>query len=235
MFRPTSLTIASRARMLLSACLLGTAAITCALPLNGHSAAHAASAGPQPDYSALRSVAPSGLTLVSTAAEAKQAAGPVWFSQAEGPNILTARGTPVSVPGLSVWVARAQDGGICVLALRAGQPGVAGPGASCAPAGGSSGATLESPASSADPGYIVGVAPDGVSAVSILQADGTTQTTSVQDNAYAATLKGPVARVTFTAPASSTPRRWEASNDPASHSYYAGPVNTRQVRRLWRS
>lgn len=168
--------------------------------LGGRDTAHATSPveSMQAQYAILRSSTATGLTVVASRQEAQRAAGPVWFQQPGGPSVATAREAPAGIPGLRVWVAATEQGEICVLAMRTGQPEIAGPGGTCASGKlGGDGAILEAPATPANPGYLVGVVPDAVRAATIQKSDGTVERTPVNDNVYAISLKGAVASVTF--------------------------------------
>jgi hypothetical protein len=95
----------------------------------------------------------------------------------------------LSVPGLSAWIARSGEGGICVLVYD----GVPVEGASAVdmgcstPEGIARGASVEVSEIPGMPGKVIaaGVAPDGVTSVTTTMADGSTETSPVSDNAWA--------------------------------------------------
>jgi hypothetical protein len=159
-------------------------------------------------YPALSSSTPSGITVVTSPAQADAATGPIWDVEGNseaathGVDISSAHEVAVGVAGLRLWIAKGSGGGVCVLALVS-QPqssGPVGPGASCAPASKlASGAhlTLSGPTSSTAPAFVAGVVPSGVSSVSVEFADGTSTLVTVHDDAYALPTSAAVEAVTF--------------------------------------
>ncbi len=101
----------------------------------------------------------------------------------------TIRRLSLTAPGLSAWIARSSEGGICVL-LYDGQPvhGVAALDIGCStPEGLTRGAEVEVSEIPGLPGETIaaGVVPDGVSSVSQTMADGSTARSTVSGNAWA--------------------------------------------------
>jgi hypothetical protein len=149
---------------------------------------------PYAAYPVLSNSGPSGITTVSEGQE-QAVQGPVWGVGVGGVDIASAREAKVSVPGLRVWAAKRASGGICVLALKAGRKG---PASSCAPSSKLlRGATIEFLGSSQET-ILAGVAPSDVSSVSVQLTNGSTQTESVSDDAYAIDAPAPIESVTFT-------------------------------------
>jgi hypothetical protein len=146
---------------------------------------------PYAAYPVLNKPGPSGLTTVTPGREAS-ARGPVWGEGVGRVDIATAREAEVSTPGLRVWVARRSGGGICVLALQAGRKG---PGSSCAPT--TRGATIEL-FGAEHATFLAGVAPSGVSSVSVELSDGSVRTVPVRDDAYSLVLSASVESLTLT-------------------------------------
>jgi hypothetical protein len=156
-------------------------------------------------YTALASSEPTGLPLVEThqPASSSSPSGPTWPAQppqeAAGrwPVTSSIRRLSLSVPGLSAWIARSGEGGICVL-LYDGVP-VEGAGAvdmGCStPEGLARGASVEVSEIPGMPGKVIaaGVVPDGVTSVSATMADGSTETTPVSGNAWARVSDEPAA------------------------------------------
>jgi hypothetical protein len=180
------------------------AAVAALMQIGGHgSQARADSPDEYASYPALESTAPTGITLVPapSSPQATPSSGPTW--PLEPPNG-TREGWPISTSirrvsvaptGISVWIAKAIGGGVCVLLSR-NQPnnGVYGVGYSCSTGEEdlADGATVEA---SAFPGasgeyYIAGVVPSGVSSVRIVLADGASTTVAVADNAWALEVEG---------------------------------------------
>ncbi len=172
-------------------------AVVVALALGGSHKAGGTSAI-EPSYSILRSPGPGGLSLAHTGQQARLMRGPVWIGQTpEGPNVDSARPVPVTVPGIRVWIAAANDGGVCLLLMPLAPKRVKGPGGSCSPEAGR-GATSEHPPAASTPGYIVGAVPDGVHSVSLVFAGGTSKVVPVKRNAFSTTIDVPVLSVAFT-------------------------------------
>jgi hypothetical protein len=99
------------------------------------------------------------------------------------------RRVQLSVPGLSAWIARSAVGGVCVL-LDGGQAveGMSAIYLGCStPEGFGAGASIEVSDLAGLPGRVIeaGVVPDGVTAVRMTLADGSTATATVSDNAWA--------------------------------------------------
>lgn len=173
--------------------VLGTAAAAAAIA-GGSSAA----AGTQPEarYAALEGAAGStGLRLgppapVSAPDEAPVPTFPASPPAGSGdwPVAGSVRRLDVAEGGLSVWIARSSQGGVCVLVYD-GAPvdGVAAVYAGCSTVEGADrGATVEVEQIPGQPGKVIaaGVVPDGVSSVSEVLADGSTATSPVNGNAW---------------------------------------------------
>jgi hypothetical protein len=171
------------------------AALATAL-LAGGGARAGASGASAPSYAALESTAPSRLPLVEShrQRQAGDPVGPTFPAQPpEGatgwPVASSIRRLSLSEPGLSAWIARAADGGVCVL-LYDGHPveGVSALDVGCSPPEGvSRGASVEVSEIPGMPGKTIaaGVVPDGVTSVSEVMADGSTETSPVSGNAWA--------------------------------------------------
>jgi hypothetical protein len=102
----------------------------------------------------------------------------------------------MAVPGVSAWIARSQEGGVCVLVYEGQVEGVGSVGATCSTREGvADGASLVVTEMPGRPGRVLeaGVVPDGVTAVKTTLADGTTATSSVSDNAWARSGSEPAA------------------------------------------
>jgi hypothetical protein len=166
--------------------------------------ARATSGEPSTSYAALASTQPSGLPLVSThhLRQPGDPVGPTWPATAPAdahawPIADTIRRLALQVAGLSAWIARSSDGGVCVM-LYDGLPvdGYSAVDVGCSPAGrldrGASVEVLEIPGR---PGEVIaaGVVPDGVTAVSTAMADGSTVTVPVSGNAWARVTSVPAA------------------------------------------
>jgi hypothetical protein len=163
----------------------------------GGAPATASSTATGVSYTALSSSEPTGLPLVEShqPVSSSNPSGPTWPAQppqeAAGrwPVTSTIRKLSLSVPGLSAWIARSGEGGVCVL-LYDGVP-VAGASAvymGCStPEGFARGASAEVSEIPGMPGKVIaaGVVPDGVTAVTTTMADGSTETTQVKGNAWA--------------------------------------------------
>jgi hypothetical protein len=163
----------------------------------GGAPATASSAAGGVSYTALASSEPTGLPLVEPQQPAalSNPSGPTWPAQSpqeaagRWPVTSSIRRLNLSVPGLSAWIARSGEGGICVL-LYDGVP-VAGASAvymGCStPEGFARGATAEVSEIPGMPGKVIaaGVVPDGVTAVTTTMADGSTETVPVRGNAWA--------------------------------------------------
>ena len=157
-----------------------------------------ASATPAPAdsaYPALENSEPTGLPIVDPASSAAAAAaGPTFPADpsgglaTHGPVAETIRRLAVNLPGVSAWIAQSAEGGVCVLASRH-EPTAGGPyglGMSCVPAALlSSGTYLELQRAGADSGVVVGVAPEGVSAVRVSLTGGAGETVPVTGDAWA--------------------------------------------------
>ncbi len=183
------------------------AVATAVLLLAGHGAGSGASAASAPgaNYAALNSAEASGLTLVTThsAAAAPATPRPTWPAQPpEGasphwPDAGTIRRVPLSVPGLSGWIAASLEGGICVL-LYDGEAvnGNTAVYSSCSAEGRlDRGASVDIRELPGKPGVVInaGVVPNGVTAVTLVLADGKTETLPVKGNAWARESEQPVA------------------------------------------
>lgn len=143
-------------------------------------------------YPALASDAPSELPLISTYHDRQpgEAFHPGYPAVAPAPNLpvpSSIRKIPVSVPGVSLWIATTAEGGICKLAYLAGNPGM---GVSCTSGGAglASGVAGELTTPSGEILY-AGVVPDGVSSVTETLPDGSSVTIPVTDNGWAYVYK----------------------------------------------
>lgn len=183
-----------RRRFLLGA-TVPLAAVGLAAALGGGQASAGTSAAQAPSFAALASTAPSGLPLVTShrLGSASDPSGPTFpVEPPEGatdwPVAETIRSLSLGTPGLSAWIARSSEGGICVL-LYDGAPveGVSALDVGCsAPESAARGASVEVSDVPGMGGKVIaaGVVPDGVSAVSERMADGTTVTSQVSGNAW---------------------------------------------------
>jgi hypothetical protein len=139
-------------------------------------------------YPALSSDAPVGLQFVATLPDHPTESGtPVYPAAGLGPKWpepSTIRKIPVSVPGVSLWIARTAEGGICAISSLAGSLGR---GTSCTKSeeGLASGAGGSLSTASGGATLYAGVAPDGVSSVQEKMPDGSTVSIPVSDNGYA--------------------------------------------------
>jgi hypothetical protein len=160
------------------------------------------------NYPALSATTSSGITVVSSPAQADAASGPIWdvegASEADtkGVDISSARKVDTDVSGLELWIAKGTGGGICVLGLvsRPNASGPVGPGAVCAPASSlASGAHMDlfGPGSTSAPAFTAGVVPSDVSSVSIEFSDGSSESVPVHEDAYALATTSAVAGVKF--------------------------------------
>lgn len=154
------------------------------------------------EYAVLSSEGPSGLTPVSSTAQAEAASGPIIDAQDPSLDVASAREAVSSVPGMRVWVAKGTDGGVCILALKP-QPdravGPRGPASGCTPpARLPQGASLEQFGASGEM-YESGAVPDGVASVSVNLTNGESKTIAVHDNVYTVETSTPISTVTFTA------------------------------------
>lgn len=178
-------------------------AVIAGIAILNRGSAHASTA--DSDYSALSTATPSGITVITPTANLKEVQGPLWYARptADGPNIESARIVSVDVPGMRAWIAKAQDGGVCILAMIE-RNGPDGPSASCS-RNLDNGATMTfSPPGSDGKTYLAGVIHDGVTSVSIEQSNGSISAIGVTDDAYAAVTKGAITSLTFTG--TGTPR-----------------------------
>jgi hypothetical protein len=178
-------------------------AVVAGIVILNRGSAHASTA--DSDYSALSTATASGITVMTPTANLKEVQGPLWYARptADGPNIESARAVAVDVPGMRAWIAKAQDGGVCILAMIE-RNGPDGPSASCS-RDLDNGATMTfSPPNSDGKTYLAGVVHDGVTSVSIEQSNGSTSAIPVTDDAYAAVTEGAITSVTF--PGKGTPR-----------------------------
>jgi hypothetical protein len=172
--------------------------------LSGGGSNAVASIAPAPSYAALESTEASGLPVVEPTDRQRPGdpVGPTF--PAQPPDGATGWPVPGSIrrlslsePGLSAWIARGSEGGVCVL-LYDGRPveGVSAIDMACsAPDGLSRGASVEVGEIPGMPGKTVaaGVVPDGVTSVSEVMADGTTVTSPVSGNAWARIADEPAA------------------------------------------
>jgi hypothetical protein len=156
-------------------------------------------------YTALASSEPTGLPLVESHSPASPSApsGPTWPAQppheavGRWPVTSSIRRLSLSVPGLSAWIARSGEGGICVL-LYDGVPveGASAVDMGCSsPEGFARGASVEVSEIPGMPGKVIaaGVVPDGVTSVTTTMADGSTVTSPVKGNAWARVGEEPAA------------------------------------------
>jgi hypothetical protein len=117
------------------------------------------------------------------------------FSGAFGANVALARRVGGLTAG-SAWVVPG-DGSVCLIAASAGDPNG---GATCASSAIVAAGGLEMEAGThRAPGvvFVAGVAPDGVSQVTLHLSGGASQTLTVRDNVYMAEVHGAVAATTF--------------------------------------
>ena len=187
-----------RRRLLLRAGPPVAVAALAATLLAGGQGSAAATPAAVARYAALEGAAgaqPTGLALVqagdapapSAAAQPSLLAQPPAGSEA-WPVASSIRRLTVGQSGLSAWIARSSQGGVCVL-LYDGVPvsGVAAVYVGCgAPEALAQGASVEVGEIPGMPGRTIaaGVVPDGVSSVSESMADGSTVTSPVSDNAW---------------------------------------------------
>lgn len=176
----------------------------------GPAGAAVATSAPGAAYSALDSTAPAaGLRIVpgpgpAASVPAGEPQLPVAAPAGAGPwpVAATVRSLALDVPGLSAWIARSSEGGICVLLYDGVDVrGIAALYVGCAAAGEiGSGTQVEVAEIPGIPGTVIaaGVVPDGVSSVSQTMEDGTTVTSVVQDDAWA--REGTVAAAPGTQP-----------------------------------
>jgi hypothetical protein len=180
------------------------AAGSAAALLSGGGSSARASIASAPSYSALESTAASGLP-VAEPTDRHRPGDPVGPSfPAQPPDGATGwpvagsiRRLSLSEPGLSAWIARGADGGVCVL-LYDGRPvdGVSAIDMACSPPEGlSRGASVEVAEIPGMTGKTVaaGVVPDGVTSVREVMADGSTATSAVHGNAWARIADEPAA------------------------------------------
>lgn len=139
-------------------------------------------------YPALASDAPVELPLISAYHDQQpsEAVGPGYPAVAPGPKWPTPsaiRKIPVSVPGVSLWIAKTAEGGVCAMSYLAGNAGM---GVSCTKSEGglANGAGGELTTASGAILY-AGVVPSGVSSVNEKLPDGSTVTIPVTDNGWA--------------------------------------------------
>lgn len=140
-------------------------------------------------YPALTSGAPAGVRFLTAYHDATpgEATGPAYPAVAPAPNwpvSSSIRKVSVSVPGVSVWIAKSAEGGVCVLKYVEGNIGM---GAVC---GKPEAEQLAKGVSSATPmpsGAVVyaGVVPNGVSTVQETMPDGSVVKVPVTGNAWA--------------------------------------------------
>lgn len=170
-----------------------------------------ASPPPQPSalYPALDTNAPLGLTLASAQAIATTSVGsqgPVWRSEgsAAGPNQplpQTIRRLPSTEASVTSWIAESSEKGICVmLSPNRKINGIYVVGATCTdgPSGNAQGTSLTYQYPDSDEVAVAGVAPAGVSSVTVTFSDGDTQAVPVSGDGWAlSTAEQPV---TYTLP-----------------------------------
>jgi hypothetical protein len=174
--------------------LAAVAALAAALLAGGGGSAGATPAAP-PRYSALEGTQATGLAVIEPQSAPAPSGAPQPSIEAQAP--AGAEDWPVTSSirrlalggGLSAWIARSSQGGICVL-LYDGVPvkGVAAVYVGCSGAEAlEQGASVEVGEIPGMPGEVIaaGVVPDGVSSVSEAMADGSTVTSQVSGNAWA--------------------------------------------------
>lgn len=152
-------------------------------------------------YPALNATGPTELTLVSSHGSADASQRPTWpisppVGSQSWPLAESIRKLDLQLPNMTAWIAKSQNGGICVL-LWAHQPagGVPSIGASCSGESEEAverGATTQISEIPGEPGvvYVAGIVPSTVSAVAVTLANGSTETITVTDNAWGAELQG---------------------------------------------
>ena len=171
---------------------LGLATAAAAIAAAGGSSAAAGPEAPA-SYKALEAPAgPTGLRL-GPPAPAGEAPVPTFPASppagaADWPVASSVRRLELGEPGMSAWIARSSQGGVCVL-FYDGTPvnGVAAVYAGCSTAEATNrGAAVEIAEIPGQPGEVIaaGVVPDGVSSVSEAMADGSTATSTVSGNAW---------------------------------------------------
>jgi len=165
--------------------------------LAGGGAPAAAAPAAPPAYGALEGPAePTGLTLVDPhSGGPSPTGGPTWPASpppstgGSWPVTSSIRRLKPATSGLQAWIARSAAGGVCVM-LYDGQrvEGVAAVDMSCStPEGFGGGASIEVSEIPGMPGRVIesGVVPDGVTAMRIPLADGSSTTQTVSGNAWA--------------------------------------------------
>lgn len=196
----------AKPRSLIAASVACAAAAATLLLAAGHDAPGSASAATAPAarYAALASRQPSGLTLVTShGASGSATPHPTWPAQPppgaglHWPDAATIRRLSLTTPGVSGWIAASTEGGVCIL-IYDGEPveGNAAVYAGCSPEGRlDRGAAAEIRDIPGRPGVSIdaGVVPDGVSAVTLTLADGSTETLPVHGNAWARESEDPIA------------------------------------------
>jgi hypothetical protein len=172
--------------------------------LGGGGASAGANVAAAPSYAALAGTQPSGLPLVTSHQPrgGSEPAGPTFPAQAppgalDWPVAESIRRLSLGNAGLSAWIARASEGGVCVL-LYDGTPaeGTDALYTGCsAPEGAGRGASVEVSDVPGMTGEVIaaGVVPDGVTAVSERMADGSTVTSPVSGNAWSRVADQPAA------------------------------------------
>ena len=183
-----------RRQVIVLAVPLGAALL--ALMLGGGGAGATAAAGISTgSYAALAGDEPSGLPLVAshTKRTPGSPSGPTWPAVAPAgarnwPIGASIRRLHLSTPGLSAWIARDSNGGVCILLYDgADVSGVAAVYGGCSPQGQTGrGASVEVSEIPGRPGEVIaaGVVPDGVTEVSTRLASGQTAYSQVSGNAW---------------------------------------------------
>jgi hypothetical protein len=191
-------------RAILALAAIATLAAATVLLSGRGTQARADAASEYASYPALASTAPTGLTLVSAPASAPASApgGPTWPLDPPGgphsgwPIGSSIRRVAVDTSAISVWIAKAIGGGVCVLlSPNESTHGVYGVGYSCSTGEGdlAQGATVEASALPGAAGtvYVAGVVPNDVSSVRVELADGSTVSAPVSDDAWALEAEAP--------------------------------------------
>lgn len=165
----------------------------------------AAGTAPEPTFAALSGTGPTGLrigpaepagTTGGAAAEPSFPATPPEGAD-NWPVATTIRKVQAGASGISEWIARSSQGGICVLLYDGtAVKGVAAVYSGCSGSNGDArGAGIEVSQIPGMAGETIaaGVVPDGVTSVSEPLADGSTATSTVTDNAWARVADSPAA------------------------------------------
>jgi len=183
----------------LGLCAAATCGITASALLTGGGAA-AATASLNATYSALNSTGTTGLQLVT----AKQletpgfkGSGPTWQAEASNPSSPlpgTIRRLPSTAPNITSWIAESGEGDPCLLTSpnhKIHGVWVVTGGCATGPEADQQGAmTVDYDQEAPGTVELAGVVPDGVTAVEVTFADGSTKTATVSQNGWALEATG---------------------------------------------